>query len=996
MENENEKTKKNDFFRFYEERDGFYTTSKDGTRIEETRPIYEKIIEAFAKSGYIPEEYIVRDENGEIDKAGTLDKVVERCRELDDQEVERTNGNVKEKNIGLMGFFRSLGYKLGKDDEKEIKKMGEDALEKFDNDSTVNDNMSEAEKIAYYEAKAFLAQLAAGPYFPRLTCTSASHFMGKGRLMQIGCSQGKTSIVAMTTYVQAMQGKKVFSTSSSPGLVPENYDEARKFYEKVGIAEEFCAISQNPNDNVKHIVLFHDKKKYEVRADGQIWIETEVKGEDGKSKKEMVPTELSLAELADLKLVVGSDGKYDFDASVQKMMAEKKIIMGDTITLAQYQHLMPERNEEGVISDSFLIVDEADAELLDTQPQELLGEEYSKEEQAERLEIRKRARDAVAKFKGEPSELEKLAEKEDLPLEFVLDAYEAQTNYSNPNLYTVRDGKLYILNPNTNVMIPASQGLTQAILVNDENLEYIPEIEVVGETDIPELFSNFEIASLMSGTMQDKGISQENMTEEYRKARQNYYEKCGPGVATSVEEAGVMEWRLVTPLTRDEKGAAIVTRQGIKRDTSKSSDAEGKDIETAKEDVQMDWHEYLEKYGEELEEKWREEVNEEAKVRSASGRPVMISVYGDRNPTENIQDPLFGGMAKSYTDKNQIAQQGDKHKIGDDKCLFVQNGVGEVAAFDDFYGRGYTFKFIELDANGEIKQDKEGKPLKSEKGGHVLITALPQNSRNLEQFLFRVARGGDKGSSSIIISPTDPVLTKYLEKLEKEQGKEAANEYFRGVMNGEIKIDKIVTDIYPEETKNLFNQRAKLAGAREFYTDKLERNLMAIDNKEVRKIYYSEFKKQMVSHMKYYRTCEITDMDNMDIERKEKTILITIAKSLIKQGVVKKVEDIMDILPADLTKEELAEIIPDKEQRKEVEEKYIFIVNEKDSSLKNDEKKEKGRDIKGEIHDAAEEDVQYNTDQTIESKNNINRVLNREKSEQEATKQEENLENRGD
>ena len=53
-----EKNETKGFFRFYEERDGF----------KETRPMYEKIVEALAKSGYISEQYIARKGDGTIDK----------------------------------------------------------------------------------------------------------------------------------------------------------------------------------------------------------------------------------------------------------------------------------------------------------------------------------------------------------------------------------------------------------------------------------------------------------------------------------------------------------------------------------------------------------------------------------------------------------------------------------------------------------------------------------------------------------------------------------------------------------------------------------------------------------------------------------------------------------------------------------------------------------------------------------------------------------------
>ena len=185
-------------------------------------------------------------------------------------------------------------------------------------------------------------------------------------------------------------------------------------------------------------------------------------------------------------------------------------------------------------------------------------------------------------------------------------------------------------------------------------------------------------------------------------------------------------------MTRDEKGSVIVTKEGIDRDPLKPQTSKGVDIETSPEEIIQDWKEYLKENGKELEEKWKEAVQQEAKIRSDSGRPVLVSVYGDRNPMEGAIDPVSGKNIEDYTDKHQIAKDGDMHKIGDDKCLFAKDGKGEIATFDDFYGRGYTFKFVKMDQNGNPIKDEEGKVEKTENGGHVLISSLPQNSRNLE------------------------------------------------------------------------------------------------------------------------------------------------------------------------------------------------------------------------------------------------------------------------
>ena len=81
--------------------------------------------------------------------------------------------------------------------------------------------------------------------------------------MQIGCSQGKTSVVAMTTYISLMQGEKVFSTSSAPGLVPENYNEARVLINPVIISKEgltdYWEACASCLDNIGHV-----KRPYKI------------------------------------------------------------------------------------------------------------------------------------------------------------------------------------------------------------------------------------------------------------------------------------------------------------------------------------------------------------------------------------------------------------------------------------------------------------------------------------------------------------------------------------------------------------------------------------------------------------------------------------------------------------------------------------------------------------------------------------------------------------
>ena len=1011
---------KKDFFRFYRENNN----GEKGDGFEETQAAYKNIIIALAKAGKLKkvetEETEITYENGEkeivqkpvlgkngklkyeegidfavyyddgkLNEEETFKNVIKKCKEIDD--AAEKSGKIKEDKIGLRGFFTSLGYTeegFGKDELKAaFKEMGDDALKQLPNlegeldkfakareEILNNPNLSDDEKdekIAdledgirpLIESYAFLGELAAGPYFPRTTCFSASHFMSIGRIMQIGCSQGKTSVVAMTTYIQMKMGKQVFSTSSAPGLVPENYDEARAFYKKMGIEEEFCAISQNKETKKDHIVLFHtmpgseESLKYEICEDGQIYVETV----DGKEKKMLPPKEpFTKEELESLGLVLNGEKGYDFKASVKEMMAKKKIIMGDTITLGKYQDLMPERDVvNGVIKNSFLIVDEADAELLDTFAQEILGDVYEGKIATDRWNLRKEARKAIEAYTGEPSGLEAYAKEKELPLDFIADAYEAKNfegkdKNGNPTKYQIKYeenengekvGKVFILNPHTNVMIPASQGLAQAILANNFDYEQSPvaEMEVLGETNIPELFSNFEIASLMSGTMEDKGMSKylnPELREIYEKARKEFLGRCGEGVKSSAEN-GVIDWRLITPQTREEKGDVVVSvdENGIDRDENRKPP-----IQTIKQEINVEeykpttdkgkelngWRAYLADNGEKLEDNWRKAVAEEAKVRSDAGQPVMISVYGERNPMPEV--PL-------YTDTNQIGSKEngtDDHKMDDDTCMFVNEGKGEIACFDDFYGRGYTFKFIEREKkeDGKLgvktKKNKEGKdkPVKADKGGHVLITALPENSRNLEQFLFRVARGGAKGSSSVVISPNDPTLVKYLEELEQKEppegGPEKANEYFQGVINGTIPIMKMVADIYPEATMKIFKDKAEEVDAIILYQAQLDMGLEQIDtigkiggrdNTSLSENYKKRFNKEMLKRNKLNRQAGV---DVEHLEEQAEGMMFAAIDEMIKNREIENVADFASIIPGRLSDKYLETIIPDENKREEV------------------------------------------------------------------------------
>ncbi len=836
---------------------------------------------------------------------------------------------------------------------------------------------SPEERRKFFETKAFVGLLAAGPYFPRTTCATAAHFMSQGRIMQIGCSQGKTSVVAMATYEQLMMGKKVFSTSSSPGLVPENYNEAREFYEIMGVAEDFCAISQNETDKVDHIVLFHNKKKYEIRADGKILVEEK----DANGKPNMVETQLTADELKKLGLDgigVGEDGKtaiYDFEKSVAKMLKEKGIIMGDTITLGKYQHLFPDK-KDGVIENSYLIVDEADAELLDTHPQEITGKEYPEEEAQKRKEMRQRAFRLIEIYDGSTS-LEQLASDNDLPLDFLMDALEAREDYGSPEKYTVKNGKIYVLNPETSIMVPASQGVAQAIIASDPELEGydIKELEVTGEVDIPKLFSNFEIASLMSGTMEDKGISEmdEDSRKNYNGALQVFLSKCGTGIRKSFRD-GIKVMKLVTPKTRKERGEAIVTKNGINREKRDDSDTE---ISTAAEGAVIpDWRTYIEQNGAELDEQWRLAVQEEASIRSAGGQPVMVSVYGDRNPMVNAQgQPL----CEVYTDTRQV---GDDHKFGDDKCLFshitrnadgsIARREGEVACFDDSYGRGYTFKFVDRDENGIVTKVKNGetKPVKFKGGGHVLITSLPQNSRNLEQFLFRVARGGDNGSSSMIISPNDPVIINYLERLEKEKGPEAANKYFQDIMQGKIPVMQIIRDIYPQKSIEIFTRKTNILKTRDLYQQRRANDIIGLDavnqalglDAETRKSMAEEYGKaygqEMAKREKLFRRKGV-DPKTENYDKVTISAVSKMIKKAQKKGKTLMPEQIVALLPPGLTEEQLAQMIPDENLRGQV----IAISQRVDQFIESKKNPQKGietRDTGKETEEAGREDAEYN------------------------------------
>lgn len=1003
------------FFRFYE--DGF----------EETRPAYEKIIGAFVEAKVLPE-------------GTTLEDVIKQCKKIDAAEVVRTGGKVKESNIGLQGFFASLGYtedKLGKKGLKEAYMLiGEKALKELGETGKVGDGRDQAT----IEAAAFLGSLAAGPYFPRQTCFSASHFMSEGSIMQIGCSQGKTSVVAMTTYEQLMAGKKVFSTSSAPGLVPENYDEARDFYEKMGITNQFCSISQNENTNEDHIVLFNREQdedgieigkstKYEIRK-----TENGIKifKEDGKDLKEIPVTEEIIAKLG-LEQIEG-ESEVDFEASIKTMMATKGIIMGDTITLGKYQDLMPERDPiTHTIPNAALIVDEADAEILDTQPQEILGrvygyepdkspeeQELAKREAEKRWDMRELARDTVNNLineKGKENitkeDLASLVSTE-LPLDFIADAYEAtkfteKNSATNEFQYEEKDGKIFILNPNTNVMIPASQGLSQAIIASDEKLaerhSEFEEREVLGETDIPKLFSNFGRVSLMSGTMQDKGMSEEQVEGEYSNRRSEFFAACCNALALAAEK-GVIDWKLVTPKTREEKGNAIVTTQGVKYNPIPE---QGKpELETIGEIAEItNWRDYINDNKEVLEDNWRASVQDEAQRRSRLGQPVMVSIYGDRNPMEIEDNQRLSRIQQLRTEiaekeavwerTIQFTENGEKYagtinklkaqlkqleeeipiytaqNQKDTKKMFVdENGLGEIACFDDFYGRGYTFKFID---------EKTGE--KSADGGHVLITSLPQNSRNLEQFLFRVARGGDKGSSSIIISPTDPILVGYLEKLEEEKGPEVADAYFQEIISGSRTVDEIVADIYPEETKTIFEEKIAQLETRKIYDEALQYTKESIDTIQeigqgestlLSEKFAEQYRKEILKQVKLDRLTGTPKELEEQLKNADKVVKNTV-KNIILENPSISIANIVSILPVELTEKELEEIIPDTDKRGKVAamiQKIDRYIEKKNGILEKDAEETRENISEGrspdETLEMTKEDVECNLD-------NVEKVL---------------------
>ena len=317
--------------------------------------------------------------------------------------------------------------------------------------------------------KTLFAHLATTKFLARSTIVTAAQLVADGAMMQIGCSQGKTTILAYASYIDAQKGMKVMNTSSNPGLVMDNFGEFIEPYEELGYDTEMAAITRDDDGN--DMVVTRETLGGMNPGDPSVNVTVQVSlDKDGKSNitiPELIePKEPKKPERSDFK----SDDEYDVakkqykdklekyekklkqykktvkkvskmfprgfgglspeEAVKQQLIAEgkidpnlkfedrvtqamqKPIVMADTMTLMKYERCMDtlEKDEDGHIANSICMCDEADCEFMDARPFEVLREAYTPESQKRRFAERKLADQIIADLleKGEELSIEDL------------------------------------------------------------------------------------------------------------------------------------------------------------------------------------------------------------------------------------------------------------------------------------------------------------------------------------------------------------------------------------------------------------------------------------------------------------------------------------------------------------------------------------------------------------------------------------------------------------
>ena len=218
-------------FRFYEKSDGYENL---------TPQLYENYITEMLKAyqelgGDISQlsKFIELDEKGKI-KTVKMDELIADCRAADDkmistEDVEDSLSEFKEDDYGLAGFWKrhtTIDQEDGNTIGISHKSIGRKALENI----SKNPGLQGDEKRIQDSNKVLFAHLATTKFLARSTIVTAAQSVSDGAMMQIGCSQGKTTVLAYASYIDMMNGIKVMNTSSNPGLVLDNFSEFERIY----------------------------------------------------------------------------------------------------------------------------------------------------------------------------------------------------------------------------------------------------------------------------------------------------------------------------------------------------------------------------------------------------------------------------------------------------------------------------------------------------------------------------------------------------------------------------------------------------------------------------------------------------------------------------------------------------------------------------------------------------------------------------------------------
>lgn len=679
----------------------------------------------------------------------------------------------------------------------------------------------------------YLSQMSQD-YIPFDTVLTAGVVVGKeDKSLQMGCGQGKTGVLAFAAYQKMKKDEQVFLTSSTPILAAEALDTLEYYY-NLGMAQDLVLVSP---EGVTRAKLNDDKEPY-----------TQL---NSKGVPKVVRETINFADIS-------SEEKKELLTSIY---SSTKLVVSDNATLMQHQM---EGFLQGPPKTRALLADEADYSLLDSYQPVQKTQDYTDEQVASKMIGRQKAYEILEAVKAslgmdrlcnkdddnqyvDFTQEARLAvveaikqaggdtEKSDL-YDMVYDALVVDTVYQENRDYQILDDGKTIISENraSGAAMDLPQGIQQALEVKLQaegrySGDITREKEVLSVTNIQKFFtSTFSKGktSFISGTL---GLDSEEVVSELNK---NFY----------IEPEDVYEAPPRETSIRDDRGKTLFQN---------TQDKHSAIIENALSEIR-------------------------------AGRPVLVGTISEKE-IRALQEQLKGSDVRvlEYTAASETIFARDKEQMTDNDFQ-AKYGVAKDAykKYEDFIkieagkentitlgtsiiGRGTTIKISD-----EI--NKAG-------GIHVIVDGLHEtSSRNQEQYLARVARGTDKGSTIEFFSMEDiPQAVKaeiFKEGVEYAQpgtpeNRKIAENLYKNVYK---KVDERTSNIRANVV-NLMTaiENAKMLVQDEFLSDQAKKEVMALVSARAIQIQhravgvsekdrYKEYEKQVQAFAEMYAAREAT------------------------------------------------------------------------------------------------------------------------------------------